>query len=71
MALDKLNVPLQGIVDHEGNVYELTNAAIKRAAQLAITGGATVDECEGKFVSAALTEVVNKKVDYHNESLKD
>lgn len=55
-------------MNHDGNVYEMTNAAIKRAAQLTVTGSPTVEECEGKYVSAALKEVLLKKVDYRNES---
>jgi DNA-directed RNA polymerase subunit omega len=68
MASKKLNIPLKEIVNHTGNVYEMTNAAIKRAAQLTVTGSPTVEECEGKYVSAALREILLKKVDYRNES---
>lgn len=68
MALSKLNVPLQNIVDSDRNVYELTNAAIKRAGQLSVTGSETVKKCEGKVVSAALTEVVNHIVEFQNDS---
>lgn len=68
MASKKLNVPLKEIVNYDGNVYEMTNATIKRAAQLTITGSSTVKECEGKYVSAALQEVLLKQVTYKNES---
>jgi DNA-directed RNA polymerase subunit omega len=67
MSSKKLNVPLKEIVNHTGNVYEMTNATIKRASQLTVTGGATVEECEGKYVSAALKEVLLKKVSYQND----
>lgn len=67
MASNKFNIPLKGIVNNEGNVYELTCAAITRAGQLSVVGGSTVDSCDGKIVSAALTEVVDKIVSYKNE----
>lgn len=66
MVTDKSFIPLRKITEfhHNGNIYEVTNAAIRRASQLILAGGKSVEECKNHVVSAALGEVLNEKVHY-------
>jgi DNA-directed RNA polymerase subunit omega len=57
-------VPLRNMVDSEQNVYELTNAAIRRAEQLSLTKMDEMAKNKAKISSAAIREVVNKEVGY-------
>lgn len=61
-------IPLDLLVDQDVNVYELTNAMIRRAMQITITGDEDMDREHGKVVSTAITQVLTKKVEYKNES---
>jgi DNA-directed RNA polymerase subunit omega len=45
-------------------MYELTNAAIHRAAQIAVAGSDDLEKNKGKIVSTALEEIISKKVEY-------
>jgi len=45
----------------------MTNAAIKRAHQLTITGDEEIEQNGGKVVSTAIAQVLNKKVEYRIE----
>ena len=67
---EKSYIPLRRITEfhHVGNIYEVTNAAIRRAAQLILAGGKSLEECQHHVVSAALSEVLNDKVHYKIES---
>jgi DNA-directed RNA polymerase subunit omega len=67
MAQTKIQIPLKEIVDSNENVYEITNAAIKRAAQITVSGDEALRRGEGKIVSAALKEVITNVVDYKIE----
>lgn len=60
-------IPLEKIVEMERNVYEITNAAIKRADQLVITKGDELREKKIKVVTAAMNEVFNDKVHFRCE----
>ncbi len=70
MMSEKSYIPLRKITEfhHAGNIYEVTNAAIRRASQLILAGGKSVEECKNHVVSAALGEVLNDKVHYKIES---
>lgn len=70
MTSEKFYIPLRKITEfhHEGNIYEVTNAAIRRAAQIILAGGKPLEECKNHVVSAALSEVLNDKVHYKIES---
>lgn len=70
MVPDKSYIPLRKITEfhHTGNIYEVTNAAIRRASQLILAGGKSVEECKNHVVSAALSEVLNEKVHYKVET---
>ncbi len=65
MATDSnLIIPLGTLVNNEGNMYELTNAAIHRAAQISVAGSDDLEKNKGKIVSTALEEIISKKVEY-------
>ena len=57
-------LPLDKLIGDDNNVYELTCAAIRRAAQITLAGDEDVDENEGKVVSTALQQILTKKVEY-------
>lgn len=58
------SVPLRSLVDSEQNVYELTNAAIKRAEQLSLTKMDEISKNKAKVSSAAIREVVTREIGY-------
>jgi DNA-directed RNA polymerase subunit omega len=55
------------LIGNEGNIYELTSAAIRRAYQISITGDEELEENEGKVVSTAIKQILTKKVEYQLE----
>ncbi len=57
-------LPLDKLIGDENNVYELTCAAIRRAAQITLAGDEDIEENEGKVVSTALQQILTKKVEY-------
>ena len=57
-------LPLDRLIGWEGNVYELTCAAIRRAAQITLAEDEEIAENEGKTVSTALKQILTKKVEY-------
>jgi len=57
-------VPLGDMIDTEQNVYEMTNAAIKRAEQLSLTKMEEMNKNKAKVSSAAIREIVTKEVGY-------
>ena len=61
-------IPLRDLIDYNDNVYSLTCAIIKRAAQITITGDDDLDDNEGKIVSTAINQVLTKKVEYRLEA---
>ena len=60
-------VPLDELIDFNGNRYELTCAAIKRAIQINLTGDDELKKNKGKIVPTALKQVLTKKVQYKME----
>ncbi|MBN2510302.1 MAG: DNA-directed RNA polymerase subunit omega [Spirochaetales bacterium] len=60
-------IPVDKMVNHSDNVYELTCAAIRRAMQITITGDEDVQENGGKVVSTALKQILDHKVEYQLE----
>ena len=60
-------IPIDKMVDHNDNVYELTCAAIRRAMQITVTGDEDVEENGGKVVSTSLKQILDKKVEYQLE----
>jgi DNA-directed RNA polymerase subunit omega len=60
-------LPLDKLINWQGNIYEMTCAAIKRAHQLTITGDEEVEENYGKVVPTAVRQIIDKKVEYRIE----
>ena len=60
-------LPLDQLISDSNNVYELTCAAIRRAAQITLAGDDDVAENDGKIVSTALKQILTKKVEYRLE----
>jgi DNA-directed RNA polymerase subunit omega len=60
-------IPMDLLIGNEGNIYELTSAAIRRAYQISITGDEELEENEGKVVSTAIKQILTKKVEYQLE----
>jgi DNA-directed RNA polymerase subunit omega len=57
-------IPLDLLIENQGNMYKLTLAAIKRAVQINIAGDEELKENKGKVVSTALKQILTKKVEY-------
>ncbi len=60
-------LPIDLLIADDSNVYELTCAAIRRAAQITLAGDEDVEENDGKIVSIALKQILTKKVEYRLE----
>ena len=67
MYKEGMVMPLDKLISDNSNVYELTCAAIRRAAQITLAGDEEVDENNGKVVSTALKQILTKKVEYRLE----
>jgi DNA-directed RNA polymerase subunit omega len=57
-------LPLDDMIDRQGNVYEMTVAAIKRAAQITVAGDEDIEDNDGKIVSTAIKQIIDKKVEF-------
>jgi DNA-directed RNA polymerase subunit omega len=60
-------LPLDKLIADTSNVYELTCAAIRRAAQITLAGDEDLVENDGKVVSTAAKQILTKKVEYRLE----
>lgn len=60
-------LPLDLLVSYDGNMYELTCAAIKRAAQINLAGDEELEENKNRVVSLAIKQILTKKVEYRLE----
>lgn len=60
-------MPLDKLIGDDSNVYELTCASIRRAAQITLAGDEDIEENDGKIVSIALKQILTKKVEYRLE----
>ena len=61
-------LPLDLLINHNGNVYALTCAAVRRAKQITVTGDEEISENGGKIVSTAIKQILTKKVEYRLDS---
>lgn len=61
-------LPLDLLEDYQGNVYELTVAAIRRAYQITMAGDEELEENGGKVVSTAVRQILSRKVQYRIEN---
>ncbi len=65
-------IPLDELIDKEGNVYEMTCVAIKEAAIYSATDKKKEIEDEGeKIVSVVLTRALNDEIEYTEEDGKE
>ncbi len=60
-------LPLDLLESYEGNIYDLTVAAIRRAYQITVTGDEELETNQGKVVSTAIKQILTKKVQYRLE----
>ncbi len=65
-------IPLDELIDKEGNVYEMTCVAIKEAAIYSATDKKKEIEDEGdKIVSVVLTRALHDEIEYTEEDSKE
>ena len=65
-------IPLDELIDKEGNVYEMTCVAIKEAAIFSATDKKKEIENNGdKIVSVVLTRALNDEIEYREEDGKE
>jgi DNA-directed RNA polymerase subunit omega len=57
-------MPLEQLIEYDGNAYEITAAITQRAYQLAVIRGPEVDKNNGKVVSLATRQIFTKQVEY-------
>ena len=62
-----MKLPMNLLIKNQGNMYELTCAAIKRAIQINLAGDEELDENRGKIVSLAVKQILTSKVEYRLE----
>jgi DNA-directed RNA polymerase subunit omega len=60
-------LPLDLLISYNKNMYELTYAAIKRAAQINLAGDEELDDAKNRVVSLAIKQILTKKVEYKLE----
>ena len=60
----KMIMPLEQLIEFDGNVYEITVAITRRAYHLAILKTPEVEKNNGKVVSLATRQVFSKQVQY-------
>ena len=59
-----MGICLDRIVDFDGNIYEVTNAVIRRSRQITEVGDDDLEQNNYKIVSTALSQIFSKKVEY-------
>ncbi len=62
-----MGIPLNSLLDYNGNAYELTVAISKRAYQLAVIKTPDVVENDGKVVALAMNQLFSKEIVYQIE----
>lgn len=59
-------LPLDLLESFQGNVYEMTCAAMKRSIQINLAGDDELEANKGKIVSTALKQILTQKVRYRH-----
>ena len=59
--------PLEQLVEFDGNIYEITVAASRRAYQMARVQDPEIEANSDKVVCVAARQLFNKKVNYRIE----
>ena len=63
-----MSIPLDQLIDKEGNIYEMTCVAIKEANIISATSiKDEIEESGEKVVSHVLTQVLNDEIKYSLE----
>ena len=63
-----MSIPLDTLIDKEGNIYEMTCVAIKEANIISATSiKDEIEESGEKVVSHVLTQVLNDEIKYSLE----
>ncbi len=57
-------MPLESLINYSGNTYELCAAIATRAYQLAVLRTPEVEKNNGKVVSMATQEILDKTIGY-------
>jgi DNA-directed RNA polymerase subunit omega len=65
-TLATMVLPLDLLESFQGNVYEMTCAAMKRSIQINLAGDDELEANKGKIVSTALKQILTKKVLYQH-----
>ncbi|MDR0402881.1 MAG: DNA-directed RNA polymerase subunit omega [Treponema sp.] len=58
--------PLEKLIGYEGNMYEITCAASRRAYQLSMLQDEQIEESDGKVVSLAAVQVFSGEVEFRS-----
>ena len=61
-------IPLDLLTSFQGNIYEMTCAAMKRGVQINLVGDEELDANRGKIVSTAISQILTQKVRYRFEA---
>ena len=56
-------LPIEKLIENQGNMYEFTCAVIKRVVQLNVSGDEEIEKNQKKIVSLALKQVLLKKIE--------
>ena len=61
-----MGIPLNSLIDYEGNIYQITCVAIKEANILSNPGcgGKEIEENNGKIVSEVLTRALKGEIHF-------
>ncbi|HOT59683.1 MAG TPA: DNA-directed RNA polymerase subunit omega [Spirochaetia bacterium] len=62
-----MGIPLNSLLDYNGNAYELAVAISKRAYQLAVLKTPDVVDSDGKVVGLAMNQIFSKEIVYQIE----
>jgi DNA-directed RNA polymerase subunit omega len=63
--------PLEALIKYEGNMYEITAAALRRSYQLSILRDPEIEENDGKVVSLAARQVFDQEVSFQLDTSSD
>jgi DNA-directed RNA polymerase subunit omega len=59
-------LPLDLLESYQGNIYEMTCAAMKRSVQINLAGDEDLEANRGKIVSTAIKQILTQKVKYRH-----
>jgi DNA-directed RNA polymerase subunit omega len=59
--------PLKELIEYEGNMYEITCAASRRAYQLSMLRDPDIEDNDGKVVSLAAQQVFTREIEFRLE----